>query len=161
MLYWIQILPPIGGATSMDFFTTHMLKREKKTFVVCCQDLQIAPVLNVSPEDLPLKTDVTKVLLTLGIQVWPLTEFCSVSFLWIKMICLKGKSMTCENRSRRLCGWLRVSMHYLLCLCLYQILCACCGRSRAHTTMLAFGVGHSSPTASSAAALYGRVLSAF
>ena len=24
MLYWIQILPPIGGATSMDFFTTHI-----------------------------------------------------------------------------------------------------------------------------------------
>ena len=24
MLYWIQILPPIGGATSMDFFATHI-----------------------------------------------------------------------------------------------------------------------------------------
>ena len=24
MLYWIQILPPIGGATSMDFFTIHI-----------------------------------------------------------------------------------------------------------------------------------------
>ena len=24
MLYWIQILPPIGGATSMDFFATQI-----------------------------------------------------------------------------------------------------------------------------------------
>ena len=24
MLYWIQILPPIGGAKSMDFFATHI-----------------------------------------------------------------------------------------------------------------------------------------
>ena len=67
--------------------------RKKKTFVVCCQDLQIVPVLNVSSEDLPLKTDVTKVLLTLGIQVWPLTEFCPVSFSWIKIIDLPERKI--------------------------------------------------------------------
>jgi len=40
----------------------------------------IVPVLNVSSEDLPLKTDVTKVLLTLGIQAFDIPRLDEIDF---------------------------------------------------------------------------------
>ena len=53
MLYWIQILPPIGGATSMDFFATQIAcliaAKVKKVKKVC--EVKIWKIVLKTPEN--------------------------------------------------------------------------------------------------------------